>query len=379
MRIKFTKKTSDLVENRLLKENKLEELVSEINKILDSCIMKTTSEFDKDNSIKVMKKYMQKYDRLPYSVISKYIFSLNNEKQGIFITNLETLTEFVLSDEYKKKYLEKEEDNIYKKLYLEKEEDNIYKEDSIYKKLYLEKEDKVYKKLKKTILKLWDHSHLAIYQYENLKQSDDEFNKKFAICIEPVRNKMTEKISSSNKSIISQLISLVGIFTAMSFLVFGGINSLEEILKDAIYIPVLQAMIIGSIWGLFLTNLIFVFMFFVSKMTKLEIKSSDRKDANLVQKYPLVFWSELILVIILGNCSWLYYIDSKDIGYWFVLLGKNFPKLVSILGFFIILIVSLIMVVLILKNSKCDNNSNKENNKEYDQMKNKTIEKSNKS
>ena len=53
-----------------------------------------------------------------------------------------------------------------------------------------------------------------------------------------------------SKEMNVQLISLVAIFTALSFLVFGGISSLDNIFDGAKNIPILKLIVVGSIWGL---------------------------------------------------------------------------------------------------------------------------------
>lgn len=302
-----------------ISKNKIDEMTLDIQNILDSSLMKTTTAFDKKKCIELICEYIQKHDRLLYSVISNYIFSLNNQQQGIFITNLDDLTKFVLSDEFNTKY------------------NNKY----------------IYVNTKNTIIKLWDHSHLALNQFQCLKQDDEEFTRSFIKNMEPVRKDMDKQVDEFGKSMNSQLISLVGIFTAMSFLVFGGINSLDNIFQGAKSVPILQIMIIGSIWGLCITNLVFVFMFFISKMTRLNIKSCQDEKATLVQKYPLVFWSDLIIITVLALCSWLYYIDIKNMGGWFISIGEKNPCVISILGLVIIgLIFSIFSYILIDKYNK---------------------------
>ena len=105
--------------------------------------------------------------------------------------------------------------------------------------------------------------------------------------------------------------SLVSIFTALSFLLFGGIRSLDNIFAGAKDIPVTKLMIVGTIWCFCIMNLIFVFMFFVSKMTGLNIRSSQDVNANLVQRYPLIWWCDLTLIAVLLMSCWAYYIKSE--------------------------------------------------------------------
>lgn len=249
--------------------------------------------------------YIQEYNRLLYSVISEYIFQLSEEKTDAFNSNLETLVEYTL--------------NKQDKLHIEKEE--CCQQD----------------RTKQSILKLWDHVNLAINQSRNLKQSDEEFKKKFTDHIVPVRKDVDDQLNEFTRSMNSQLISLIGIFTAMSFLVFGGINSLDNIFSGAFSIPLLKLMIIGCIWGLCIINLVFIFMFFISKMVSLNITSNTSPSANIFQKYPLVWWSNLVIGALLIISTWLFYIDKMDLGGWFVALNRNYAGITVIIGFVVII------------------------------------------
>lgn len=59
-----------------------------------------------------------------------------------------------------------------------------------------------------------------------------------------------------SKEMNSQLLTMIGIFTALAFLVFGGINSLDNVFSEGV--PVLKLMVVGSVWGLCILNLVFV-------------------------------------------------------------------------------------------------------------------------
>ena len=58
---------------------------------------------------------------------------------------------------------------------------------------------------------------------------------------------------------------------------------------------------VGLIWGLCIFNLIYVFLFCVGKMTHLNFKSTDDPDATIFQKYPIVWWSDLLFGVITFN------------------------------------------------------------------------------
>ncbi|WP_333646899.1 hypothetical protein [Lacrimispora sp.] len=273
--------------------------------------------FDKVQTTILIENYILCYKRFLYNVISHHIFSGNDP--GTIHSNIESLLSYVTSNDYKTAFNSRNKSS--------NQTDELYC-------------------IKKSVIKLLDHANLAEIQYVNLKQSDNDYKDKFNLNIIPVKNDIEKQLSGFTRDMTSQLISLIGIFTAMSFLVFGGINSLDNIFKSADNIPILKLMIVGCIWGICILNLIFVFMFFISKMTQLNIKSAP--EGNLIQKYPLVWWSNLIICTILLLTIWLFYIDYYNIGSWFLSLNKD-NTYTSTLGFIIIILFFVISSRFILK------------------------------
>lgn len=101
---------------------------------------------------------------------------------------------------------------------------------------------------RKVILKMYDHVNLAKRQYNELKESDDDFEMKFRKSFQSHQVELTREMSS-------QLVTLVGIFTAIAFVVFGGISSLDNVFQNGIAdIPLLRVMIIGIVWSLCMIN-----------------------------------------------------------------------------------------------------------------------------
>jgi len=148
-------------------------------------------------TIESLKKYILKFDRILYSEISGYYFSLSEEGRGNFVSNVEKLLIKCFSD------------------------------------------NEVPKNIKDYVIKIYDHVHLALHQAEKLQSSreEDELKHIFATKLEPVKDKLEnqieEKVRETQKEIYAQLISLVGIFTAMAFLIFGSISAFWEFCKHS--------------------------------------------------------------------------------------------------------------------------------------------------
>lgn len=160
-----------------------------------------------------------------------------------------------------------------------------------------------------------------------------------------------------SKEMNSQLLTMIGIFTALAFLVFGGINSLDNVFSEGV--PVLKLMVVGSVWGLCILNLVFVFLFCVGKMTKLKFSSTDDETASIFQKYPIVWWSNLILTSIMILCSWLYYLTKENVHTWFGKIFHGNPLWPTVIGTVIILGVICVLGYILIRETKYPTNNHK--------------------
>lgn len=271
--------------------------------------------FDEKDSFDKLLNYITTYNRIFYSPISSKIYNCHNY-QGVeeantmidtILLNIEKLVEYTNSIEYEQR-LKCNSEQV----------SDIYLEDT-----------------KKSILKIWDHINLAQLQYSALKQSDDEYKRKFDTLISTYKEEMSKDLNS-------QLLTMVSIFTALSFLIFGGISSLDNIFSTN-GIPLLKLLCIGSLWGFCILNLIFVFLFCVGKMTKLNFKSSLESDATIFQKYPIVWWTDLMLFAFMILFGWGYFIEQVGLDIWIRNSLNLHPKLVTFIG---TIIVSLFIFIL---------------------------------
>lgn len=75
-------------------------------------------------------------------------------------------------------------------------------------------------------------------------------------------------------------------------------------------------------------NLVYAFMFFIAKLTKLSMKSVDDVNANIIQRYPLIVWSNFFIISVFLMACWIYYIRrygfSKNIDN-FISAHPTFP------------------------------------------------------
>lgn len=259
--------------------NYIQKMEKEMNMICEKLSTETKT-FDAKEFFRKIYGYIEENDRLIYTQITNYIFTLEKEEEfGVLQTNIDNVVNYMYGEQYKDDFRE----------ILEGKDKN--------KKWKLEK-------AKRTVLKLWDHLNLARRQYLLFHHKDEEYEK-------IVDEKMQIAEIKLSKEVNGQLISLVAIFTALSFLVFGGITSLDNVFEGAKDIPILKLVIVGSIWSFCIMNMLFVFIYFVAKISGLNISSTKDINANVIQKYPLVCWCNLLVIAIFILSSWIIYVDNE--------------------------------------------------------------------
>lgn len=160
-------------------------------------------------------------------------------------------------------------------------------------------------------LKFHDHCNLAMTQRDVYLRTEDDFKKiaestkaevseSLKIATDEI-NKHTEesenKIDSLEKNITGQLISLVSIFTALSFVIFGGISVLGSLLENIKTLPLLNILFVADLWMLCMINLFVIFV-------KLIIKLTNAQEVNL-EFYKKVNWILIAcLIVIMAIFIW---------------------------------------------------------------------------
>ncbi len=198
----------------------------------------------------------------------------------------------------------------------------------------------------KNIVRLWDHINLAVCQTKSLKETDEEFNKKFQKRSPEILESMDKKCSENQ----TQLISLVAIFTALSFLVFGDLTALQSIFSNINETCLSKVIILALLWGISTFNTIALFIYFICKVSEKGFMRKGEDKTTYFQKYPIVVIGNYILCSLLVCSLWYYFyfhILCKPIN-----IGWPFYIGIGIIIAFISLIGMLVFVFKSKKNSK---------------------------
>jgi len=152
---------------------------------------------------------------------------------------------------------------------------------------------------------------------------------------EEVRQKVEEEVTDLRNSIITQLVSILGIFTAIAFLVFGGLNQIDRTTIITNELPDVFAILMT--WSLLVLGCIFVVLVLLWGVSKIA-------DINLFTKSnkALIFLGTFCTLCVSILFNSIYYLDkTKNV--------KMKKVVITILLCWIIAEVLLLIGVFILK------------------------------
>ena len=266
--------------------------------------------FNKDNVFKLLVEYYLLFDRLLYNYVTQEVinsYRRNNSSNSFEKTSVaEVMTlniQLLLSDIL---------DDSMQNYYLDLIKDVTAKTDDSFSPLLSHEE--LFEKVKKALYKIYDYTELAQIQWKKIRELNAEQEKAIKQNIEAI-SKQSER--EMTKRLTSQLVTLVGIFTALAFLLFGGIDLGAKFISggaagDITSISVTKMLCIVALWGIALLNIVFVFLYCVGQMTDLDFKATKDETASFFQKYPVFIWSNYILLNVLVICGFLYFCFNNE-------------------------------------------------------------------
>lgn len=206
-------RTTDNTTMSLEQSKKFNNTKRKINAICKALTLET-KKYDPQKTVENINAYIaspNKLDRILYSEISNYVFSLEMAQRGIFATNLEKLLLYSL------------------------DENNNVAEDS-----------------KKLIVKIYDHFQLALHQIENV-------NNIFANSIKEAKENLQKEI----KSVEKEYISILGIFAAIVLAFVGGITFSTSVLQNISMVSIFRLLLVIDFLAFILINTIYILVKFI--------------------------------------------------------------------------------------------------------------------
>lgn len=237
-------KEFDRLNSREAKEVQTDKMKKQMRNILDM-LSAEKGYCDKQRLLESLKQYLDNYGRVLYSEVTVYLYKLsdeNSKKLEIVISNIDSLLEECVDDD-----------------------------------------PKVENRETKVILKLWDHINLANNQLNTLKMSDETIHNKIALQANPISDdlkKTKEDLDASKKELYTQLISIVSIFVAIAFVLFGGMSLMNNLFnyENIDKIPLFEMLCAGSLIGIVMIMSIYAFIVFVLRITGKYDYSKEQQD-----------------------------------------------------------------------------------------------------
>lgn len=191
-----------------------------------------TKDYDPQKTVENITSYISssnKLDRILYSEISNYVYSLEMSERGIFATNLEKLLLYSLDDK------------------------NNVNDDC-----------------RKMIVKIYDHFQLALHQIENV-------NSIFANSIEEAKENLQKQI----KGVEKEYISILGIFAAIVLAFVGGITFSTSVLQYISAVSIFRLLLVVDFLAFVLINVIYILVKFIFAINEKNAKLFNIKMLNI--------------------------------------------------------------------------------------------------
>lgn len=224
-------RTTDNTTMSLEQSRKFNNTKRKINGICKALTLET-QKYDPQKTVDNIDSYLlsrNKLDRILYSEISNYVFSLEVAGRGIFATNLEKLLLYSL------------------------DEKNSVSDDS-----------------EKMIIKIYDHFHLALRQIDNVKNL-------LAIDIEAAKDDWQKQIKDTEK----EYISILGIFAAVVLTFVGGITFSTSVLQSISAVSAFRLLLVVDFLAFVLINVIYILVKFIFIINDRDAKLFNIKTLNI--------------------------------------------------------------------------------------------------
>lgn len=216
----------------------------------------------------------------------------------------------------------------------------------------------VYKVLKK----LWDHTNLEIARIDYVNAIDarlditgNDLSEKYKkISAEALRIKENQeditKTVDRVSNIYSEFISILGIFSAVVLVYFGGTSIIGNVLGAINETSIFKGILICLVAGIIIFNIIFMFLYFLAKILDRSIAATNQYVVfyNIFDRfkirYPIIFYinSLLLFCIVIDCLTWAVVMllnNESFIACLDLFVNKNYIDIYYVKYFFIVLII----------------------------------------
>ena len=140
-------------------------------------------------------------------------------------------------------------------------------------------------------------------QQESLSKKIEEQDKQLESLSKKIeeQDKHLEKYTSKINNIYSEFITILGIFTAITFAIFGGMNLLTNLFKNigSTQASLGQTLILAAIFGLFMWGITELLFYWISKIKGITDSTKDKNKILFNRSALIVIVSILSLGVLL--------------------------------------------------------------------------------
>lgn len=244
-------KTDDKSEVSLSNSKKYINTKRKINGICKA-LSRGTKDYDPEKTIENICGYLEykdKIERILYSEISSYVFSLDMKTRGIFATNVEKLMIYALDEDNKK----------------------------------------ITEDCRKIVIKIYDHFQLALNQIENVKNI-------LGASIEDAKINLKNEI----KGVEKEYISILGIFAAIVLAFVGGITFSSSVLENIGKVSIYRLLIVVILLAFVLMNVIWMLIRFIVQINDKDVKLFNIQTFNVI----------CVIMLIVIAAAWVFKIQE---------------------------------------------------------------------
>lgn len=331
--------------------------------ILKEISSKNPNEFQEESCIfrvagELKEYYKNNEGRHSYADVSTFVY---NSEQGDFEYILENLQSL------QKYYKSKDEDNTFKDCAIKvfKLVDHIKlelnREDHIQERYIRDINSKLSENIRENLSKFKDN---LITKETNINNRYKEIDEQCEELLENQRNEI--------KGLNNNLISVLGIFSAVILSFFGGLSILGSVLNNIHKVSRYRLSFSIILICLCIFNTIFMLLYIISRLVDAKIGIQCRNNecpSNcntklaikcVKNKYPIVYWFNSISLMMICIIYIMFIVDYYNIISYFILKWNLNKIFIPILGLVLcFLLICIIIIINLLKNK--DNKKNQNN------------------
>ena len=121
-------------------------------------------------------------------------------------------------------------------------------------------------------------------------------------------SKSAKKLKKKVNNVYSQFVSILGIFTAIVIVFFGGISVFSDVLTNIHLAKWYQIGFGLSFVGIIMFDIIFMFLYILSRIVDTPISTKEESDKKFalfrwIDKYPYLFWFNFLCFAVMLICA----------------------------------------------------------------------------